>query len=152
MCISLVCTALEVQNDVQPTCTACWFSHMELAQMPVHLTWIRTDIFHGFLQSLQMNTGQVLKMGHDHHTSIPYLLRIVYHLPMSFSIICCYSCWWGETMSLNCGHQRAACCSSPSDVWACRAMVEWFWLKTEELGEEPVQVQLCPSWIPHRRT
>jgi hypothetical protein len=30
--------------------------------------------------------------------------------------------WWGETMSLNCGHQRAYC-SYPGDMWAWRAMV-----------------------------
>jgi hypothetical protein len=36
--------------------------------------------------------------------------------------------WWGETISLNCGHQRAYC-SSPGDIWAWRTMVEW---STEE--------------------
>jgi hypothetical protein len=30
--------------------------------------------------------------------------------------------WWGETVSQNCGHQWA-CCSSPGDMWAWRAMV-----------------------------
>jgi hypothetical protein len=30
--------------------------------------------------------------------------------------------WWGENMSQNCDHERA-CCSSPGDIWAWRAMV-----------------------------
>jgi hypothetical protein len=37
-----------------------------------------------------------------------------------------WSCREGETMSLNCGHQRAYC-SSPADIWAWRARVEWCW-------------------------
>jgi hypothetical protein len=35
-----------------------------------------------------------------------------------------WSCWWGETTSLNCGHQQAYC-SSPR--WYMRTMEEWYW-------------------------
>jgi hypothetical protein len=35
------------------------------------------------------------------------------------------SCRWGETTSLNCGHQRDYC-SSPRDTWAWKTTVEWY--------------------------
>jgi hypothetical protein len=36
-------------------------------------------------------------------------------------------------------------------VW--RATVEWYWQgKTEELGEKPVPVPLCPPQVPHGLT
>jgi hypothetical protein len=64
----------------------------------------------------------------------------------------CCSCRWGETTSLNCGHKRV-CCSSPSDTWAWRATVEWYWQgNTEELGQKSVPLQLCPLQIPHGLT
>jgi hypothetical protein len=34
-----------------------------------------------------------------------------------------WACRWSESMSLNCGHQRAYC-SSPGYIWAWRTMVE----------------------------
>jgi hypothetical protein len=38
-----------------------------------------------------------------------------------------------------------------TSVW--RATVEWYWQgKTEEVGEKPVPVPLCPSQIPHGLT
>jgi hypothetical protein len=64
----------------------------------------------------------------------------------------CCSCRWGETMSLNCSHQRTYC-SSPGDTWGLKLKVEWYWHgKTEELGENPVPVPLCPTQIPHGLT
>jgi hypothetical protein len=38
--------------------------------------------------------------------------------------------------------------SSPDDIWARIAMVEWYWQTTEELGEKPVPVPLCPQQTP----
>jgi hypothetical protein len=36
------------------------------------------------------------------------------------------------------------------DTWVWRTTVEWYWQwKTEEIGENPVQVQLWPPQIPH---
>jgi hypothetical protein len=71
----------------------------------------------------------------------------VFHF-LSIQLLCC-SCRWGETMSLNCGHQRAYC-SSPRLIWVWRATVEWCWQgKTRELGNKPVPVPLCPTQIPH---
>jgi len=41
----------------------------------------------------------------------------------------------------------------PDDIWVWRATVEWYWQgKTEELGEKPVPVPLCPPQIPHGLT
>jgi hypothetical protein len=41
----------------------------------------------------------------------------------------------------------------PHDVWVWRDTVEWYWQeKTEELGEKPVPVPLCPPHIPHGLT
>jgi hypothetical protein len=41
----------------------------------------------------------------------------------------------------------------PGDIWVRRAKVEWYWQgKTEELGEKPVLVPLCPPQIPHGPT
>jgi hypothetical protein len=41
----------------------------------------------------------------------------------------------------------------PQMIWVCRATVEWYWQgKTEELGEKPVPVPLCPPQIPHGLT
>jgi hypothetical protein len=38
-------------------------------------------------------------------------------------------------------------------IWVWRATVEWYWQgKTEELGEKPVPVPLCPPQIRHRLT
>jgi hypothetical protein len=38
----------------------------------------------------------------------------------------------------------------PYDIWVWRTTVEWYWQgKTEELGEKPVPVPLCPPQIPH---
>jgi hypothetical protein len=38
----------------------------------------------------------------------------------------------------------------PQMIWVWRATVEWYWQgKTEELGEKPVPVPLCPPQIPH---
>jgi hypothetical protein len=37
--------------------------------------------------------------------------------------------------------------------YECRATMEWYWQgKTEELGEKPVPVPLCPPQIPHGLT
>jgi hypothetical protein len=58
-------------------------------------------------------------------------------IPNDVIIECpCCSCRWGETMSLNCGHERAYC-SSP-DIWVWRVTVEWYWQEIQ--GEET-----CPS-------
>jgi hypothetical protein len=38
----------------------------------------------------------------------------------------------------------------PQMIWVWRATVEWYWQgKTEELGDKPVPVPLCPPQIPH---
>jgi hypothetical protein len=38
-------------------------------------------------------------------------------------------------------------------IWVWIATVEWYWQgKTEELGEKPVPVPLCPPQIPHGLT
>jgi hypothetical protein len=47
---------------------------------------------------------------------------------VSLSVCLCaywWSCRWGETTSLNCGHQQAYF-DPPGDIWVCRTMVEWF--------------------------
>jgi hypothetical protein len=44
-----------------------------------------------------------------------------------------WSCSWGESMSLNCGHQRAYC-SFPDGIWVRRATVEWCWEKKTDLS------------------
>jgi hypothetical protein len=42
---------------------------------------------------------------------------------------------------------------SPGDVWARRAIVEWYWQgKPEDLGEKPFPMPLCPPQIPHGLT
>jgi hypothetical protein len=73
-------------------------------------------------------------------------------LPVSGMTCCCLSCRWGEVMSLNCGHQRAYCLSP------------WWYMnmenngemilteETEELGENPVPVPLCPLKIQYELT
>jgi hypothetical protein len=39
------------------------------------------------------------------------------------------------------------------DIWVWRTTVEWYWQgKTEELGENPVPVPMCPPEIPHGQT
>jgi hypothetical protein len=39
----------------------------------------------------------------------------------------------------------------PQMIWVWRATVEWYWqMKTEELGEKPAPVPLCPPQIPGR--
>jgi hypothetical protein len=41
----------------------------------------------------------------------------------------------------------------PQLIWVWRATVEWYWQgKTEELGEKPVPVPLCPPQNPHGLT
>jgi hypothetical protein len=41
----------------------------------------------------------------------------------------------------------------PDDIRVWRTTVEWYWQgKTEELGEKPVPVPLCPPQISHRLT
>jgi hypothetical protein len=41
----------------------------------------------------------------------------------------------------------------PQMIWVWRATMEWYWQgKTEELGEKPVPVPLCPSQISHGLT
>jgi hypothetical protein len=41
----------------------------------------------------------------------------------------------------------------PDYIWVWRATVEWYWQeKTEELGEKPFPVPLCPSQFPHELT
>jgi hypothetical protein len=38
----------------------------------------------------------------------------------------------------------------PQMIWVWRETAEWYWQgKTEELGEKPVSVLLCPPQIPH---
>jgi hypothetical protein len=56
------------------------------------------------------------------HHSYFYILNFTQH-PVSWWW---WSCWCGETMTLNCSHQWAYC-SSPGDIWAWRTMVEWYW-------------------------
>jgi hypothetical protein len=57
----------------------------------------------------------------------------------------------GLGLSLNCGHQRAY--SLCTGWWVWRATVQWYWQgKTEERGEKPVPVPLCPTQIPHELT
>jgi hypothetical protein len=42
---------------------------------------------------------------------------------------------------------------TPQMIWVLRATVEWYWQeKTEELGEKPVPVPLCPPKIPYGLT
>jgi hypothetical protein len=39
---------------------------------------------------------------------------------------------------------------TPDDMWARRVIVEWHWqAKTDELGEKPLPVALCPPQILH---
>jgi hypothetical protein len=59
-------------------------------------------------------------------------------LPIFFETsCCCCTCRWGETTSLNCGHQRAYCSTPRWYIWVCRATVEWYWQgKTEGLWEK----------------
>jgi hypothetical protein len=59
----------------------------------------------------------------------------------------CCSCRRGEAMSLNCGHQRARC-SSPDDIWVCSHGGMISTGETEELGEKPAPVPLCPPHVP----
>jgi hypothetical protein len=41
----------------------------------------------------------------------------------------------------------------PYNAWVWRTTVEWYWQgKTEELGEEPFPMPLCPPQIPHGLT
>jgi hypothetical protein len=41
----------------------------------------------------------------------------------------------------------------PQMIWVWRATVEWYWQgKTEEPGEKPVPVPLCPPQMPHGLT
>jgi hypothetical protein len=41
----------------------------------------------------------------------------------------------------------------PQMIWVWRPTMEWYWQgKTEELGEKPVPVPLCPPQIPHGLT
>jgi hypothetical protein len=50
-------------------------------------------------------------------------------------------------------HHQWPCRSSPDDIWVWRAMVEWYRQGgTEELGEKPAPMPLCPPQIPHRLT
>jgi hypothetical protein len=60
------------------------------------------------------------------------------------NFIKCCSCRWGETVSLNCDHQRT-CCLPPRfymNMESHHGMI--LTGKTEELGEKPVPVPLCP--------
>jgi hypothetical protein len=41
----------------------------------------------------------------------------------------------------------------PHTIWVWRTTMGWYWQgKTEELGEKPVPVPLCPPQIPHGLT
>jgi hypothetical protein len=71
---------------------------------------------------------------------------------MHTNICGCYQYEMSETMSLNCGHQRAYC-SSPR--WYVNMESNGGMIltgKTEELGEERAPVPLCPSQIPQGQT
>jgi hypothetical protein len=51
------------------------------------------------------------------------------------------SCWLGETVSLNCGHKRACCCSSSRlYIWVWRTTVEWWWRENRGTLRK-----ICPS-------
>jgi hypothetical protein len=68
-----------------------------------------------------------------------------------FCASCC-SCRWGETMSLNCGNQRAYC-SSPRWYMSMESHDAMILTgKIEELGEKPVPVPLCSTQISHGLT
>jgi hypothetical protein len=51
------------------------------------------------------------------------------------------SCWWCETISLNCGHQWANF-HSPDDIWEWRATVEWYWWESQRMRRKT-----CPIAI-----
>jgi hypothetical protein len=58
-----------------------------------------------------------------------------------------------ETMSLNCGHQRACYSSLRLYINMYRALTKWCWQgKTEELGERPVPTSPCLPQTTHGLT
>jgi hypothetical protein len=58
----------------------------------------------------------------DHVLLRPAPCRSILHGTFFFALRLINWLWWGETMSQNCGHQRA-CCSPPGDIWAWITMV-----------------------------
>jgi hypothetical protein len=64
-----------------------------------------------------------------------------------------FSCWWGKTMSLNCGHQRAYC-SSPRLYMSMEATVEWYWQgkpKNSEINlSQYTLFTIHPTWTDPR--
>jgi hypothetical protein len=82
----------------------------------------------------------------------PILCYVEYHkdLPwgLSYSMFCCCcccSCRWGDTVCLNCGHQRVYCLS-PRWYMSMESWVKWYWQrKTKDLREKPVLVPLIEA-------
>jgi hypothetical protein len=73
-------------------------------------------------------------------------------LEMEISGCSCWSCRWGEAVSLNCGNQRAYC-SSPDDIWVqSHGGLILTKEKPKNSGEKPVPMPLCPPQVPHGLT
>jgi hypothetical protein len=76
------------------------------------------------------------------HFSVTLLCFVATWLVGSFC-----SCRWGEAMSLNCGHQRAYCSSRRWYMSMANHGSMILTGETEELGETPAPVSLCPPQI-----
>jgi hypothetical protein len=73
----------------------------------------------------------------------------------AFLRYCSLSCRWSKTTSLNCNHQMAYCSPTDDRLYEYE-YAEPRWndtsRETEELGEKPVPVPLCPPQISYGLT
>jgi hypothetical protein len=83
------------------------------------------------------------------------LTTVVNWSPYRKVILCIYFFpWrWGGSSTQAWMPAYVSMVNIPQMIWVWRATVELYWQgKTEELGEKPVPVPLCPPQIPHGLT
>jgi hypothetical protein len=68
----------------------------------------------------------------------------------TYVLLCCI-CWWGETMSLNCGHQRA-CCSSSRWHQHGQPQLNDIDTRKQKNSEKTDPLLPCSPQIPHAMT
>jgi hypothetical protein len=75
----------------------------------------------------------------------PALQQLLNQLPDFHETFCCL-CWWGVSVSLNCGH-TGPIAHPPNDIWARGTTVEWYWQEKQKIQRKPFPVPILPLQV-----
>jgi hypothetical protein len=120
------------------------------------LTWgMNTSLLVAAIQRhlLTLPTWATISVLHQNSTRVNSF-HYCYMTNLNITSIRMFFPWrWGGSSTLAWMPTYVSILRIPQMVWVWRATVEWYWQgTTEELGEKPFPVPLCPPQIPHGLT